>query len=497
MELFDCLLILKAPANVPARKRHCMAQNDQYSSSLQEFGYSIYDEDRKTFLILAFMPRPEIEAFYQIKILSRQSSTLMTTSFMDKLDAHKLYMYCMHAVFEDITKRFPAMKNTFSKNQKQQKMTYAQMANIKDGHLRFFMEHGSSAWFIAIHKPRQQTALQPRHSAPPSSAASSIDDLDQEFQAQQKKKRKRIERYFLSLRVTLRVQGTVYITKHVQGGTSVEDTEFQTRIQANLADLDHREETGIIAGITTINIAIEIDSWRKQAKQNRWRLENLWYTQESAEKQPSESSQIYADCTRAVSFVEYTLKSDIHLIISEQQSSRFLIDAYLMCQTAGARVGIKHRASIDRPLLHMIMLRIMESATTTGKEGTGNRTIINESRIARGAQNSIVGELPSSKNYYSATSGGEQCDLNTSPIQSGRKTIELLAAIEIDRSERQHTERHCAYLERPRQCAQRRSPETQDRVQGRLRSTLELIQDYLVRAGRRRYNPGPGLFRKV
>ncbi|KAA6360535.1 MAG: hypothetical protein EZS28_043938, partial [Streblomastix strix] len=54
-----------------------------------------------------------------------------------------------------------------------------------------------------------------------------------------------------------------------------------------------------------------------------------------------------------------------------------------------------------------------------------------------------------------------------------------------------------AYLEKPRQCAHSRSPETQDRVQGRLRSTFEFIQDYLVRAGRRRHNPGPGLFRQV
>ncbi|KAA6366999.1 MAG: hypothetical protein EZS28_037472, partial [Streblomastix strix] len=92
---------------------------------------------------------------------------------------------------------------------------------------------------------------------------------------------------------------------------------------------------------------------------------------------------------------------------------------------------------------------------------------------------------------------GDQCDLNLSPVQSGRQITELLAAVEIDRPVQQNTKRYSAYLERPRQRAQHRSPETQDRVQGRLRSTLELIQDYLVRAGRRRYNPGPGLFRKV
>ncbi|KAA6359685.1 MAG: hypothetical protein EZS28_044789 [Streblomastix strix] len=81
------------------------------------------------------------------------------------------------------------------------------------------------------------------------------------------------------------------------------------------------------------------------------------------------------------------------------------------------------------------------------------------------------------------TSTGDQCDLNLSPVQSGRQIIELLAAMEIDRPERQNINRCSAYHERPRQCAQSRSPETQDRVQGRLRSTLELIQNYLIRAG--------------
>ncbi|KAA6359302.1 MAG: hypothetical protein EZS28_045171, partial [Streblomastix strix] len=105
--------------------------------------------------------------------------------------------------------------------------------------------------------------------------------------------------------------------------------------------------------------------------------------------------------------------------------------------------------------------------------------------------------LPSSSNYYTATSGGDQCDLNLSPVQSGRQIIELFAAMEIDKSERYNTKMYSAYLERPRQCAQHRSPETQDRVQERLGSTLELTQDYLVRAGIRRYNPDPRLFRKV
>ncbi|KAA6402742.1 MAG: hypothetical protein EZS28_001733 [Streblomastix strix] len=93
--------------------------------------------------------------------------------------------------------------------------------------------------------------------------------------------------------------------------------------------------------------------------------------------------------------------------------------------------------------------------------------------------------------------GGDQCDLNISPVQSGRKIIELLAAMEIDRPERYSTQRQSAYLEKLRQRAHPRSPETQDRVQGRLRSTFEFIQAQLARAGRRRYNPGLGLSHKV
>ncbi|KAA6383117.1 MAG: hypothetical protein EZS28_021358 [Streblomastix strix] len=112
----------------------------------------------------------------------------------------------------------------------------------------------------------------------------------------------------------------------------------------------------------------------------------------------------------------------------------------------------------------------------------------------KGAQNRMEkDEAPEEDDDF----GGDQCDLNLSPVQSQRQTIELLAAVEVDRPGRQNNKRYSAYLERSRQCAPHRSPETQDRVQMRLRCTLEFIQDYLVRTGRRRYNPGPGLFRKV
>ncbi|KAA6397322.1 MAG: hypothetical protein EZS28_007151 [Streblomastix strix] len=64
--------------------------------------------------------------------------------------------------------------------------------------------------------------------------------------------------------------------------------------------------------------------------------------------------------------------------------------------------------------------------------------------------------------------GGDQCDLNLSPVQSRCQIIELIAAKEIDRPERLNT-----------------------------KSTLEHIQDYLVRTGIQRYNPGPKLFHQV
>ncbi|KAA6363633.1 MAG: hypothetical protein EZS28_040841 [Streblomastix strix] len=80
------------------------------------------------------------------------------------------------------------------------------------------------------------------------------------------------------------------------------------------------------------------ESWRRSAEQNRWRYENLWSTSEPAEIQPNEMSHAYADCARAVSLAESALIAQIHHIIPDQPPSRYLIDAYLMCLTAGARL---------------------------------------------------------------------------------------------------------------------------------------------------------------
>ncbi|KAA6403401.1 MAG: hypothetical protein EZS28_001083, partial [Streblomastix strix] len=171
-----------------------MAEKEQQSSSSQEQGPSVYDEDRKALLVLAFMLKPEIEAFLADQGFVPPTFDKDDPRFIEKLDALKLYMLSKQKAFEDLTQRFPAMNNTFSKSDTQQKMTYAQVANSKEEQLRFIIEHGPRAQLIANSKPGQPVALLPRPSAPPSSVTSSIDDSDQDFYTHHKKKRKRIER---------------------------------------------------------------------------------------------------------------------------------------------------------------------------------------------------------------------------------------------------------------------------------------------------------------
>ncbi|KAA6338239.1 MAG: hypothetical protein EZS28_052717, partial [Streblomastix strix] len=66
----------------------------------------------------------------------------------------------------------------------------------------------------------------------------------------------------------------------------------------------------------------------------RWNLETLG----GAEIQPNEASRAYSDCTRAVSLAESALTAEIHHILPDLPCSRYLIDAYLICVTAGARI---------------------------------------------------------------------------------------------------------------------------------------------------------------
>ncbi|KAA6395835.1 MAG: hypothetical protein EZS28_008635 [Streblomastix strix] len=116
--------------------------------------------------------------------------------------------------------------------------------------------------------------------------------------------------------------------------------------------------------------------------------------------QPSEVSHVYAECARAVSFAKSAQIAESHHIISEQLPSEYLIDAYLMCLTAGARqISVMHdhsskgynrnQALADNRTaqlnfhLSMTTPRITESASITEYDGTFNQTIFNERRIAR------------------------------------------------------------------------------------------------------------------
>ncbi|KAA6401078.1 MAG: hypothetical protein EZS28_003399 [Streblomastix strix] len=79
-------------------------------------------------------------------------------------------------------------------------------------------------------------------------------------------------------------------------------------------------------------------SWKRSLEANSRRYENLWSTSNPAEMQPSEASHVYAECASAVSLAKSVQIADIHHTISEQLPSGYLIDAYLMCLTAGARL---------------------------------------------------------------------------------------------------------------------------------------------------------------
>ncbi|KAA6372638.1 MAG: hypothetical protein EZS28_031835 [Streblomastix strix] len=85
---------------------------------------------------------------------------------------------------------------------------------------------------------------------------------------------------------------------------------------------------------------IPSDAWRRSAETNRWRYENLQFIQKPADMQPDEVLHICTECARAVSFAKCALIAEIHHLIPEEPPSRDLIDAYLMCLTAGARLRL-------------------------------------------------------------------------------------------------------------------------------------------------------------
>ncbi|KAA6359493.1 MAG: hypothetical protein EZS28_044979 [Streblomastix strix] len=178
----------------PARNNLCLAENEQLSSSTQEQSPSAYDEDRKTLLVLAFMPKPEIKAFLADQSFVPRIFEKDNRRFIEKLDAFKFYMLSKQIAFEDLILRFLTMNNTFSKTETQQKITYVQVTNSQEEQVRFLMEHSPRAQLIANSKPEQPLALLPRPSAQPSSTASSINNQNQNFHSRKKKKRKQTER---------------------------------------------------------------------------------------------------------------------------------------------------------------------------------------------------------------------------------------------------------------------------------------------------------------
>ncbi|KAA6389908.1 MAG: hypothetical protein EZS28_014570, partial [Streblomastix strix] len=117
----------------------------------------------------------------------------------------------------------------------------------------------------------------------------------------------------------------------------------------------------------------------------------------------------YADCARAVALAQSALIAHIHHTIPNQPPSRYLIDAYLMCLTAGARLRSirfahlsqgqsRNQASCNYSSAQLnshpltITASTTEGATTTERENTGNRMITSEHKTVRGAQSRILND---------------------------------------------------------------------------------------------------------
>ncbi|KAA6397837.1 MAG: hypothetical protein EZS28_006634 [Streblomastix strix] len=342
-------------------------------------------------------------------------------------------------------------------------MTYAQIANSQEEQMRFFMDHGPRACLIANNKFGRPTALLPLPSAPPVSTASSIGDSDSAIVA----------------------HGPVDIARSIQRGASAEDTENQLKF---IRDDAFWKEMARIVGVYrpsqfVSNKVEPRDSWSRSAELNRQRQVNLLSTSEPVEMQSIESSQVYIDCSRAVSLAGSALLDQILHTKPDQPASR--IDQEL---------SISKQQTCRSTIL--TSPRQLPELRQEGEEEVQNGAQSRMDKKDEPENNDDLIELQLTINTQ-IQFGKNQCYLNLCPVQCGGQIIELLAAMQIHRPARQNIERYSAYLERPRHCSRHRSPETQDRIHGRLRGTFGFMQDYLVRAGRRRYNPGPGLFRYV
>ncbi|KAA6355977.1 MAG: hypothetical protein EZS28_048497 [Streblomastix strix] len=133
---------------------------------------------------------------------------------------------------------------------------------------------------------------------------------------------------FLTLRAALVAQGPVDITRRIQEGANAGDTVYQLRVRVDQVALEQHEEICVIIDIATISIAIDMTNFGKK-----------WPKQlEPAESELNETSHAYTDCAGAVSLAESASIAEIHHIIPDQPLSKYLIDDYFMCLTAGVRL---------------------------------------------------------------------------------------------------------------------------------------------------------------
>ncbi|KAA6398995.1 MAG: hypothetical protein EZS28_005481 [Streblomastix strix] len=298
----------------------------------------------------------------------------MTTRFMERLNAHKLYILSKQMAYEDRIQRFPAINNTFSKTETQQKMTYAHAANSQEKQLRFFMVHGPGAQLIANSKSGQPVALLPRPSAPLSSSASNIDDSDQDLPAQQKKKNKRTEKSFSESSSTLGIQCINFEFKQIQ--SLMITTKRQTLQSTTLQVLPQRRR------ISERNGQDSVSSQSFLVRSEQDGTERLLEKVSRTEQMAIRELMVYFGTSRN------TAKRNI---TCERDQEQFILHIPLK-----DKVGIKSRATQDQPQRNSYLLTIIastpEGAITTEREDTGNRIITSEHRIARDALRRILND---------------------------------------------------------------------------------------------------------
>ncbi|KAA6386266.1 MAG: hypothetical protein EZS28_018203 [Streblomastix strix] len=288
----------------------------RYSSELQTTTYK-YKELFECELNLrapASGPSPEIQAFLADQSFVPPTFDKDDPRFMAKLDGLKLYILSKQMAFVDIMQRFSAMNSIFSKPETQQKMTYAQVANTSlDSPQRYFR--------VPVHSRRAQPQI------------SMI--LTGTFTHNRNRRTNEYKVPFRSLRAALVAQDLVDITRRTQEGASAGDTEYRHRIRVNQVALDHLGEICVIIDIATINIAIDMANFRrKQPKQ--FGAQNFQHA--------------YIYCARTITLAEGAIIAEIHHIILDQPPSRNLIEAYLMCLSAGAplrQICISHSTQLQ------------------------------------------------------------------------------------------------------------------------------------------------------